>query len=624
MIPRFKAHLCILFFSVFILKNVTAQISEGGIPVSWQETYRASVPSIASTISYSGLDMKKIKAEDLANNQTVRFAAPMDVSIDPTVAGTWTTLPDGRQIWRATIEVEAALGLYVVFENFKLPKGGKLFGYNAENKELLGAYSDRNNKPHGEFMLGMITGSQLTLEYIQFADIENQTPFKISKLYVAYNDDHIQPSDYPFKTYDGFGDAMSCHININCPQGDDWQDHKRAVVRMLRVFEEGVGWCTGTLINNTNMDGKPYLLSAYHCIAGATPNLNLWRFDFNYEFAGCPGQSTEPVRYSMLGCQYRSGREESDFLLLELEDVIPQAYNAYFVGWNRDGNHTPDEMTGIHHPRGDVKKISTSNQPISIFNNSIIWSNNVTTPPSHHFRIELTEGTIEDGSSGSALFDEDGLITGQLHGGNAGCVGSNTTYYGRFSISWDAGTTPETRLRDWLDPNNTGQLSIGHFSYPTAELTGKVSFPNGTGIENVKLYVSGPAGIDSTFTDSNGDYSLTNLRQFEPVTLTASREGGGLNGVTLIDLVTVRSELLEQIDLTPDQQIAADVNGNGNVSLIDLVMIRQMLLFFIDDFPNGNWIFPNNDFQINMDANKTQNISIYKRGDVNFSADPGE
>ena len=621
MILRFKTFLLLVICSLFFISNIRAQISQSGLPQGISQSGTVPIKTL------SGLNLNKVIKEDRAMVGTVRFAAPMPVSIDPQTAGEWTTLPNGDQLWQLELQVANALGLFVVFENFQLPAGAKLFGYHPQTKEKLGAYTERNNKPHGEFMLGMITGKTLRLEYlvpVNSIGPRLKSPFKIKKLYVAYNTDHIQPSDYEFKTYDGFGDAMNCNININCTQGNAWQDHKRGIVRILRVFEEGIGWCTGSLINNTNQDGTPYILSAFHCIAGFTPNLNLWRFDFNYEFSGCDNESIEPIRYSLQGCHYRSGREQSDFLLLELEDIIPQFYNVYFHGWNRSATAIPNSMTGIHHPRGDVKKISTSSQPIIIFNNSIIWSNSVTTPPNHHFRIFLTEGTIEDGSSGSPLFNENGLITGQLHGGNAGCNTSNTTYYGRFSRSWDEGTTPDTRLQDWLDPANTGQTTIGHFEYSSATLSGNVSMPNGVGIQFVKVAATGPSIVDTVETDANGNYYFPNIRDNESVVLSLSREGRSTNGLSVSDFIAVRKDLLVIETLSPEQKFAADVNENGTVSISDYIDLIEVILVIEPDFELGAWRFFENNISLLMNGNLVKDVMVVKRGDVNFNANPAE
>ena len=98
-------------------------------------------------------------------------------------------------------------------------------------------------------------------------------------------------------------------------------------------------------------------------------------------------------------------------------------------------------------------------------------------------------GSTEGGSSGSPLFNHNGQIIGQLHGGLASCDGeqSNGRYdlYGRFAVAWSSGNGPDQRLRDWLDPDDLGveqidalenALSVGDF-----ELDGLVSvYPNPT------------------------------------------------------------------------------------------------------------------------------------------------
>ena len=72
----------------------------------------------------------------------------------------------------------------------------------------------------------------------------------------------------------------------------------------------------------------------------------------------------------------------------------------------------------------------------------------------------MTEG----GSSGSALFDNNGRIIGQLFGGAASCSGTNDNglidFYGRFGVSWDNGGTAATQLKDWLDPGNNNPTTF--------------------------------------------------------------------------------------------------------------------------------------------------------------------
>ena len=57
------------------------------------------------------------------------------------------------------------------------------------------------------------------------------------------------------------------------------------------------------------------------------------------------------------GAHCLAHHHESDFALLKLEETPPEEYNIYFSGWDISGNN-PFNCTTIHHPVGDIKKIS--------------------------------------------------------------------------------------------------------------------------------------------------------------------------------------------------------------------------------------------------------------------------
>lgn len=62
-----------------------------------------------------------------------------------------------------------------------------------------------------------------------------------------------------------------------------------------------------------------------------------------------------------------------------------------------------------------------------------------------------------------------GHCVGQLHGGDASCVAPTTSdWYGKLSVSWEGGGSAATRLSDWLDPGNTGTLSLHGAPHITA------------------------------------------------------------------------------------------------------------------------------------------------------------
>ena len=118
-----------------------------------------------------------------------------------------------------------------------------------------------------------------------------------------------------------------------------------------------------------------------------------------------------------------------------------------YLGWNRTGPIT--NTTSIHHPAGDVMKISVDNDAPAI--TTFLSGNNA------HWRTDFDIGTVQGGSSGAPLFDQNHRVIGQLHGGfiQTDYCNVRAGFYGRFDLSWEGGGTPQTRLRDWLsnDPN---------------------------------------------------------------------------------------------------------------------------------------------------------------------------
>ncbi|MEY4215974.1 MAG: hypothetical protein RLZZ68_430, partial [Bacteroidota bacterium] len=84
---------------------------------------------------------------------------------------------------------------------------------------------------------------------------------------------------------DKINESEACEVNVNCtPVGNNWQDEKRGVARILVVDGGSQGWCTGSLIHNLANDCKPLFLTALHCGVTATASdFNQWRFYFRYE-----------------------------------------------------------------------------------------------------------------------------------------------------------------------------------------------------------------------------------------------------------------------------------------------------------------------------------------------------
>ncbi|MCB0706851.1 MAG: hypothetical protein KDC34_16155 [Saprospiraceae bacterium] len=566
------------------------------------------------------------------------FAIPEQVNWNMQNQGQWLELDNGDRIWWLNVHIPNAAGLAACYQNFYLPPGARLFMFSPSGEEVLGSYTNANNKKSGMFRTGFITGDSFILEYYEPAAFRGKGSFDIFRLDYAFDGQSLHGMHFPPF---GFGTSDPCNININCPEGANWQDEKQGVCRIQMTLVEGTGWCSGSLLNNVLEDGTPYVLSGYHCQDGYTPLYDLWRFDFNYEGPDCANPPAEPVFNSVIGCQQRAGYQASDFLLVELLSAVPLDYNVYFNGWNRE-DAAPPSSAHIHHPNADIKKISLDTQAAIIHPLAIDWNNGVTTPANHHLRVKFDLGTFEPGSSGGPLFDNTGKVVGQLHGGIPGCT-QVTTYHGRFFMSWEGGGTPSSRLKDWLDPNDDGPTMIDGIYDPsqglTANISGRIHTESGQGIIGVSVILSGFVQ-DTVLTDTSGMYVFPNLPIDQSYVIRPEKDTGIGNGVTTYDMVTILKHILGvELLNSPIKHISADANHSNNVSTLDMVSIQKVILSLSDTFPNNtSWRFVDSGYIFGDPplANFPEEISIEllttplseldfigtKIGDVNVSANP--
>ena len=215
----------------------------------------------------------------------------------------------------------------------------------------------------------------------------------------------------------------------------------------------GTELCSGTLVNNTGKDYKAYVLTAHHCIENESNALSTI-FVFNYESPWCDGPDNSRP-HSIAGSILKATNTEIDFSLVELSSFPSLVIRPYFSGW--DITATPPGSTyTVHHPEGDVKKISiddnppvSSSYPVSGYVSSGFWN---------ILRWDL--GTTEAGSSGGGLFDQNSRLRGTLTGGAATCANPEKDYYAKLSRMFSISTVPASNLKPWLDPLSSGATLV--------------------------------------------------------------------------------------------------------------------------------------------------------------------
>ncbi|MDD5088552.1 MAG: trypsin-like peptidase domain-containing protein [bacterium] len=463
-----------------------AQVSAGGTPPS----FSLSIAAVPATVALPPVDVAVYLAEDArsAKDEPLRIGAPVDVRFTLGQSGDWTELTDGGRIWRLRIVSRGALALGLLYDRWILPEGAELFLYNDDHSHVIGAFTSSNNWADGTNITQPVMGDAVTLEYYEPPAARGTGELSISTV------GHIYRDLYGGRLLDDYGESGTCNNNVNCPEGDPWQSEKRGVAMIL----EG-GWriCSGSLVNNARNDFTPYFLTANHCLG----NLNSWVFMFNYESPGCQNQNG-PTNQTVANATLRATYTASDFALIELSSSVPLTYNPYFNGWNREDVAATNSVC-IHHPAGDIKKISfDDNPPVS---DRYLGNQGVT--DSHWKIAQWDDGTTEGGSSGSPLFDQNHRITGQLHGGYASCTSLTSDWYGKFAMSWNYGGSASSRLRDWLDPDDTGLLALsGIDPNISGRIGGTVTDGNAQPLENVRVAPVG--GTAETFTDADGEYML--------------------------------------------------------------------------------------------------------------------
>ncbi len=329
-----------------------------------------------------------------------------------------------------------------LLQNVSLPAHVK-FVISNEKGIRMGPYNQKDLSKEGHFLSWPLEGEKI---FLRFYAAENaDISFRIAHLVYGWHNNIDKV----------FGSSGACNVNVNCPEGQNFQSPKKSVVMLLN--SGGFRFCSGTLVNNTAEDSRPYILTAKHCNAGTSSS-----FMFNYESPDC-SNIDGPTIQTVQGAQLRAQWDQSDFALLEMDQPVPASYYSYFAGWNR-ANIPSDSVVGIHHPKGDIKKISGS---LALLSDTCYSCSN---PAPDYWWIKTWNfGTTEQGSSGSPLFDKTGKVIGQLRGGSASCVSSMNDFYGKFSRSWEGGGSPETRLRDWLDPMGINPVQLDGRQSGTAQ-----------------------------------------------------------------------------------------------------------------------------------------------------------
>lgn len=459
---KFTVAVLALLFAV----PTIAQRTMGGQPYNWSEKTQTKKSIASFDLGQADEDMvREIAEEQSPSDDSFRYGFQRLLSADVLANGTWQVKPRGGRICTYAIKSPGAAMLSVQFSEFDLEPGAMLYLYNEDRTEFLGGFNENSELPTGDFATAVVQGETVFIEYHEPATrrskkrklvVEGVTHgvVDIFELNQRHSGNTSQTRDY----WPGYPSGP-CHNNVVCPIANGWEDAVSSVAMFLRP--DG-GGCTGVMVNNTANDGTPYFYLANHCYQ---PTESQWVFYFNYEAPNCIGDTGQTVE-TIVGAHYRAAEHFADFVLVELFNSPQTVYNVYFSGWDRDTVTTPSLGASIMHPAFDVKKISLDYGPFlgqgvgnSIGANTPVWV------------LQFDTGIVEHGASGGPIFNQDQRVIGNLADAWGDCTTNAGVISSKFGYQWEHGPIPAQRLKEWLDPGNTGLTSIGGYGSAPAAVT---------------------------------------------------------------------------------------------------------------------------------------------------------
>ena len=380
------------------------------------------------------------------------------------VSGAWERTGDGP-IWRLHVISRDAFAMRLHFHDFQVGEG-RVWIHTSEG-QVAGPYSGSGLFANGDFWSDILFGQAMTIEYQPAPGDPSglAVPFELREISHIWRDPRSLSSGAPAppwpaleqRSSDGSAKPLApllmnadrepveqeaaCHLDVTC--SPEWEQTARSVGMILFEEGDGTGVCSGTLLNTRTNSFAPYYLTAAHCLKTesiARTVLSFWRF----QSATCDGPPPElrDVPRTTAGARLLStlgdfGDSKGDMSFLQILGDLPNG--VFFSGWDPARQPFGTRVTGIHHPRGTYKRISSGPiVPDTVFD----------TDSETYALVAETDGRTERGSSGSAIFSEPGVVVGALSFGlktdDVCGVNPSPAGYTNFSIIYP-------RIRNFLE-----------------------------------------------------------------------------------------------------------------------------------------------------------------------------
>ena len=270
-----------------------------------------------------------------------RFAKSIPFKLSPS---RWDIIPSkssalsmDRAIWRVQIISPGATSLNVSFNQFHLPQGSQLFIYTPTHSQVLGPFTETDNKAHKQFWSPLLFNDEVIIELsvpLNRIDDVRLTTHSIQHGFRPINEaSFLQPGKIAAPKPCSKGSLAD-----GCDTIHEWQDISHSVSWYTL---HGTTLCSGIAVNNSSQNGRPLFLTPTSCgitQSSAATIVSYW----NQEKLICENEDTNHLALSptnqdlvyLMGSTWKAKDESTGISLIEFDYPYPAEADVYLSGWN--------------------------------------------------------------------------------------------------------------------------------------------------------------------------------------------------------------------------------------------------------------------------------------------------
>ncbi len=410
----------------------------------------------------SAIDQQRAAAQGTVRRTVVGAARRVATLAEPEglrQALDWQVLATGGQVAAVRIQAADAMALRLGVRVYQLPAGVVLRAFGTSGGGAVGAAEVRavlaRNREQGDwseaastYWLPIVHGDEATLQIELPPGVD---PSQVQLAMPAVSHLWASPASGTTRAL-----ARQRAANSGCQQdavcSPQFAAEAKSVAKLVFTEAGSSVLCTGTLMADVDRTGRPFLLTANHCVSSQTLASTLQTYWF-YRSSACDSGVESNLTVRRTGgadLLHTSATQDVSLLELTASSARPPVGTVH-AGSLLGATVLGSSLVGLHHPGGDLLKASEGTlrnvATCTLQSGDTISCQSSNLRSGTHWSVGWSRGVTESGSSGSPLFVAVGstrYVIGQLSGGGSACSAPDATdYYGRIDQAYPS-------LRTWL------------------------------------------------------------------------------------------------------------------------------------------------------------------------------